>query len=277
MIMKRILFLLCLFVSIYSFSQTEISKELFPTLAGLQRTICNEYCTSSKASLETFDEILFENDKPYIYCHSAFLLREENNQILIYSHSLDKDLVLYDFTLEVGDSLPRLYLDESAEKDLYWINYNIMNVVDYNKDFDGNILPVDTLIVTDVSMTTLLDGKEYKKWTFSNGMEYVEGIGSFGNNNWSGDFFQLIGKKAIPVSLHGRHIVCASRNEQLLYQMDNTEMERLGTTCLCKGVVNSVEYKRATQSDNTKFMHNNQLLILYNGKTYNVMGVEVGK
>lgn len=217
----------------------------FPMLSGLQRTICNEYCEDSKTSLQKFDEIRFEHDQPYIYCESAFLIREENNKILIYSHSLDKDLVLYDFTLEVGDSLPRLYLDESAEKDLYWIYYNIMNVVDYHKDLEGNILPADTLIVTDVSAITLLDGKEYKKWTFNNGMEYVEGIGSFGNNMWFCDFFQLIGNMAFPVSLHGTHLVCVSKNGKLLYQMDDAEMERLGAECLC-------DYDRGPRKDNAK-------------------------
>ena len=217
----------------------------FPMLFGLQRTICNEYCEDSKTSLQKFDEIRFEHDQPYIYCESAFLIREENNKILIYSHSLDKDLVLYDFTLEVGDSLPRLYLDESAEKDLYWIYYNIMNVVDYHKDLEGNILPADTLIVTDVSAITLLDGKEYKKWTFNNGMEYVEGIGSFGNNMWFCDFFQLIGNMEFPVSLHGTHLVCVSKNNKLLYQMDAAEMERLGTECLC-------DYDRGPRKDNAK-------------------------
>ena len=220
-------------------------ENLFPTLWGLQRTICNEYCEDSKTSLQKFEDILFEHDKPYIYCESAFLIREENNKILIYSHSLDKDLVLYDFTLEVGDSLPRLYLDESAEKDLYWIDYSIMNVVDYHKDLEGNILPVDTLIVTDVSTITLLDGKEHKKWTFNNGMEYVEGIGSFGNNMWFWDFFQLIGNTAFPVSLHGTHLVCVSKNGKLLYQMDDAEMERLGTECLC-------DYDRGPRKDNAK-------------------------
>jgi hypothetical protein len=215
------------------YNEGDFIEGAFPILSGLQRTICNEYCEDSKTSLQKFEEILFEHDKPYIYCESAFLIREENNKILIYSHSLDKDLVLYDFTLEVGDSLPRLYLDESAEKDLYWIDYNIMNVVDYHKDDAGNILPADTLIVTDVSAITLLDGKEYKKWTFNNGMEYVEGIGSFGNNNWSGDFFRLIGNMDIPTCLHGEHLVCVSRNGQLLYQMDDAEMERLGAECLC--------------------------------------------
>ena len=217
----------------------------FPMLSGLQRTICNEYCEDSKTSLQKFEDILFEHDKPYIYCESAFLIREENNKILIYSHSLDKDLVLYDFTLEVGDSLPRLYLDESAEKDLYWIDYSIMNVVDYHKDLVGNILPVDTLIVTDVSTITLLDGKEHKKWTFNNGMEYVEGIGSFGNNMWFWDFFQLIGNTEFPVSLHGTHLVCVSKNNKLLYQMDDEEMERLGTECLC-------DYTSGPKKDNAK-------------------------
>ena len=273
--MKRILFLLCLFVSIHSFSQTEISKELFPTLAGLQRTHCNEYCESSKTSLQTFDEILLENDKPYIYCYSAFLLREENNKILIYSHSLDKDLVLYDFTLEVGDSLPRLYLDQRAEKDLYWIKYDIMNVVDYHKDFENNILPADTLIVTDVSMTTLLDGKEYKKWTFNNGMQYVESIGNFGTT--SGDFFKLIGNINIPVSLHAEHLVCASQNGVLLYQMDNAEMERLGTECLCDGEKTALEAITPSVNSFHKILQDGQLLIQTEDKTYNVMGVKVGQ
>ena len=222
-----------------------VDEDLFPMLAGLQRTVCNEYCEDSKTSLQKFEEIRFEHDQPYIYCYSAFLIREENNKILIYSHSLDKDLVLYDFTLEVGDSLPRLYLDESAKKDLYWIYYDIMNVVDYHKDDAGNILPADTLIVTDVSAITLLDGKEYKKWTFNNGMEYVEGIGSFGNNNWSGDFFRLIGNMGIPACLHGEHLICVSKNNKLLYQMDDAEMERLGAECLC-------DYNSGPKKDNAK-------------------------
>ena len=227
------------------YNEGDFIEGAFPMLSGLQRTICNEYCEDSKTSLQKFEDILFEHDKPYIYCESAFLIREENNKILIYSHSLDKDLVLYDFTLEVGDSLPRLYLDESAEKDLYWIDYNIMNVVDYHKDLEGNILPADTLIVTDVSAITLLDGKEYKKWTFNNGMEYVEGISSFGNNMRFSDFFQLIGNMAVPVSLHGTHLVCVSKNNKLLYQMDDTEMERLGAECLC-------DYDSGHRKDNAK-------------------------
>ena len=92
----------------------------FPMLAGLQRTVCNEYCgeteddnSANSTYKQTFDQIFFENDKPYILCND-YLLREEDNKILIYSQLLNKDLVLYDFTLEVGDSLPALYIDYHA-------------------------------------------------------------------------------------------------------------------------------------------------------------------
>ena len=215
-----------------------VSDDLFPTLSRLQRTICREYCeqADNKTRIEQFTNLTTrtETGAPYIYC-SPFLLREKDNKILIYSRSLNKDLVLYDFNLQVGDSLPMLYIDFFAKDD--WIadsDMEIWCIVDYHKDLEGNILPADTLIVTDVSAITLLDGKEYKKWTFNNGMEYVEGIGSFGNGQWSGDFFQLIANKDVPTCLLDEHLVCASKNGQLLYQMDDAEMEQLETECLCE-------------------------------------------
>lgn len=246
-----------------------VSDDLFPTLSGLQRTICREYCEQSdnKTRIEQFTNLTTrtETGGPYLYC-SPFLLREEDNKILIYSRSLDKDLVLYDFNLQVGDSLPMLYIDFFAKDD--WIadrDMELWCVVDYHKDLEGNILPADTLIVTDVSAITLLDGKEYKKWTFNNGMEYVEGIGSFGNKQWSGDFFQLIANRDVPTSLLGEHLVCVSKNNKLLYQMDNAEMERLGTECLCE-----VEKKWSdTWCDTWNIMeHNVQLIGDYNEETW---------
>jgi hypothetical protein len=226
-----------------------VSDDLFPTLSGLQRTICREYCeqADNKTRIEQFTNLTTrtETGGPYLY-YSPFLLREKDNKILIYSRTLNKDLVLYDFNLQVGDSLPMLYIDFFAKDD--WIadrDMEIWCVVDYHKDLEGNILPADTLIVTDVSAITLLDGKEYKKWTFNNGMEYVEGIGSFGNGQWSGDFFQLIANKDVPTCLLDEHLICASKNGQLLYKMDDAEMERLGAECLC-------EYNDGPKKDNAK-------------------------
>ena len=224
------------------------NKEYILTLPGLQRTVCNEYCgeteddnSANNTYKQTFDKIFFENDKPYILCND-YLLREEDNKILIYSQLLNKDLVLYDFTLEVGDSLPALYIDYHAHNAMDWMPYN-PDVVDYNKDFDGTIYPTDTFVVTDVSNVTLLDGKEYKKWTFDNGMEYVEGIGMYGGRR-NGNFFGLIQDVVIPCHT-GTHLVCASRNGKLLYQMDDAEMERLGAECLC-------DYNSGPKRDNAK-------------------------
>ena len=232
------------------YNDGDFIEDAFPMLSGLQRTVCKEYYgeteddnSANSTYKQTFDQIFFENDKPYILCND-YLLREEDNKILIYSQLLNKDLVLYDFTLEVGDSLPALYIDYHARNAMDWMPYNL-DVVDYYKSFDGTIYPADTFIVTDISNVTLFDGKEYKKWTFNNGMEYVEGIGSFGNRQWSGDFFQLIANRDVPTSLLGEHLVCASKNGKLFYQMDAEEMERLGAECLC-------DYDRGPRKDNAK-------------------------
>ena len=206
-------------------------EDLFPTLWGLQRTSFTEYseCSDSYASLfQSKGETITINYNQYLKFGGHYL-REENKQVLLYSRLQDKDLVLYDYSLEVGDTLTTLNIDYRIEGIPFDLCY-----VDYAYEDVGMSHSIDTLIVTDVSMITLLDGKEYKKWTFNNGMEYVEEIGSFGNGQWSGDFFQLIANKGVPTCLLDEHHVCASKNGQLLYQMDDTEMERLGAECLCE-------------------------------------------
>ena len=203
-----------------------ITMNDFPTLAGLQRTSFNAYMGSSLFSAET--NIRYIKDKAYLN-FQGFFLREENNQVLIYSRRLGKDLILYDYSLEVGDTLTTLNFDYRCEDSPLT---DLVVDVPFTDLYDI-YHPIDTLIVTDISYVKLLDGKEYKKWTFNNGMEYVEGIGSFGNRQWSGDFFQLIANKAVPTCLLDEHLVCASKNGQLLYLMDDVERERLGAKCLC--------------------------------------------
>ena len=241
--MKRLCIVICLLISMHGFSQSTISKELFPTLAGLQRTSCtktigeNEYGTvfGSRSTLIEAKQGLVIDGKQYMVFgddqYNRFALREENNKILVYSSILKKDLVLYDFTLEVGDSLPALYFVWRAHNTLYPWRYN-GDILDY-KDDGGTILPADTFVVTDISTITLLDGKEYKKWTFNNGMQYVEGIGSFGTSYAWNDFFQLIAHVPQYSDAVSEHLVCVSKNGKLLYQMDDAEMERLNTECLC--------------------------------------------
>lgn len=204
-------------------------EDLFPTLWGLQRTSFTEYseCSDSYASLfQSKGETITINDNQYLKFGGHYL-REENKQVLLYSRLQDKDLVLYDYSLEVGDTLTTLNIDYRIEGIPFDLCY-----VDYAYEDVGMSHSIDTLIVTDVSYVTLLDGKEYKKWTFDNGMEYVEGIGMYGGRR-NGNFFGLIQEVVVPCHI-GTHLVCASRNGKLLYQMDDAEMERLGTECLCE-------------------------------------------
>ena len=224
-------------------------EDLFPTLAGLQRTTClknineNEVGTVWGSRSYLMQEIqtttidgkqylLFGTNNTYDeYC--SLWLREENNKILVYSAAQKKDLVLYDFTLNVGDSLPHLYVDEE-----------LSSIVDYYK-YEADWEYTKPLFVTEVSTITLLDGKEYKKWTFDNGMEYVEGIGSFGTSYAWNDFYQLIANGPLYSDVFSQHLVCASKNGQLLYKMDDAEMKQLETECLC-------DYDNGPRKDNAK-------------------------
>ena len=222
-------------------------EDLFPTLWGLQRTSCtktigeDEYGTVwgsrsylmqeiETATIDGKQYLLFGIDNNYDKLYLKLWLREKNNKILLYSTAQKKDLVLYDFTLNVGDSLPRLYVD-----------YDLSSVVDYDNDEWG----LSPLVVTEVSTITLLDGKEYKKWTFDNGMQYVEGIGSFGTCYAHNDFYQLIANAPLSSDVYSQHLVCVSKNGQLLYQMDDAEMERLGAECLC-------DYNSGPKKDDAK-------------------------
>ena len=267
--MKRYIYsFLCLLISLYGFSQSEVSKELFPTLAGLQRTICSEYCDEDNRAylVEAPSKTKYINEKLYIR-YGGFYLREENKRIYIYSYIQQKDLLLYDFTLQIGDSLLYLYKDWNIENEEY---EEYGNVVDY-PTMTGEIEPI---VVDDVSEVTLLDGKQYKKWTFNNGMEYVENIGSYGQSNYAGDFFQLIADIPVPC-LTGFHLICISKEGMLIYQMDEEKMDSLGVECLCQSVANSVEDTRSLHTESTKFIHSNQVLIQTEDKTYNIMGMEV--
>ena len=199
-------------------------EDLFPTLWGLQRTSFTEYFDSGHQP-ESAPYLLKAGDTKWIggklYLDFGQYLREENGKIYIYSELLQKDFVLYDFTLELGDTLTTLN----------WDYYNpnsdgSPSVVDYDVDD----CQIDTLIVTGISTITLLDGKKYKKWIFNHGhFGYVESIGTL-----SGSFYEISEYcMAVPGCYMGNHLVCASKNGQLLYLMDDAEMERLGAKCLC--------------------------------------------
>ena len=260
-------------------------EDLFPTLWGLQRTACSEYtdCEENVTYLMQFDEIKEINGKLYLKCGGVFL-REEDNKVLIYSFPYEKDLVLYDWTLEIGDTLQNLGIDPYSFPELeYAAIVDYIAYEDYDEEIGDFIIkkePLGNKRVKDISTIRLLDGNEYKAWLFGYDWErgdyYIEGIGNA--NKYGGDYVDLAHPFAVPTCYYGERLVCVSRDGVLLYQIDDAEMERLGTDCLCDGYIDtSVETNTTPNGDTQKFIHNNHLLILRDGKTYNVMGMEVTK
>ena len=216
--------------------KTESLADLFPTLWGLQRTHTIEmydYAPNDgkrnggypELTAPTKDTII--DGKTYLQYdeyYSSLFLREENNKVLIYSSMLQEDLVLYDYTLGVGDSLHAITGDD-------WFSDANFAKLDKAKD-------IFTYVVTEVSTITLIDGIERKKWTLQNQylgiMEYVEGIGCFGEkNSHSGDFFRLIYNHPYETESIGNLLVCVSKNGQLLYSMSQEEMDGFTLTCKC--------------------------------------------
>ena len=232
--MKRaLLFLFCALISMQVFSETEFGAR-FPTLAYLERTSCH-YLEGEEQNRTLnrlkFEDNMFEIDgNYYVRYHDMWLREDYKGRILVYSEPAKKDLVLYDFTLEVGDTLTTLNIEPAAfppsDPTAEYITY----VVDYPINYYDEIIPIDTLIVTDVSMVMMCDSNQYKKWTFSNGMEYMENIG-----NLDADFFAIIRNpwEDVPTCCVKEHLVCASMYDRLIYLMNDEERNRLNIDCPC--------------------------------------------
>ena len=188
----------------------------------LQRTEVSEHTTGVDTTyLVTCDKFVGRViwDVLYWYDYDAgYFFRETKDQIILsFPYGGGEECVLYDFSLEVGDTLPVMQYDEKTRGEMFR--------------------------VVDVSMVTLLDGKEYKKWTLACGYEYIEKIGAI-NGKGLGNYVAF-GPNADAATYLGSPLVCASRNGKILYLMDDAEMERLGTECLC-------EYNSGPKKDNAK-------------------------
>ena len=232
--------------------EAENPEDLFPTLWGLQRTTFYHYteCSDSNSSLTASSEIVTINDKPYLRFGGLYL-REANNQVLIYSAVYDKDLVLYDWNLEVGDSISLLAMDYGVypEYAVSVVDYRVIVDIDENGDLIMDTIPTDKVVVDKISTITLLDGKEYKTWhlatEWAGGITYVEGIGILSEGYGGGDYLGLIRPEELPTCYYGDLLVCVSKNNKLLYQMDPVKMDELGAECLC-------DYDRGPRKDNAK-------------------------
>ena len=281
-------------MSLQLFSQTDI-KELFPTLAGLQRTTFFNWlddCHNSYSTLTMPTETVELNGKQYMvlnFLTMPILLREENNKVLIYSSAYEKDLVFYDWTLKEGDYLSYLAIDPYIPF-ITIGEYEIPPIVDWhyvkveeNEELITKKEPLGKKKVTKVSTITLLDGNEYKMWEFNSRDVYIETLGWIsGEDSRSGDYFRLINddRTLIPTCYLGEFLVCASRNGQMLYSIDKEEKQRYGAACKCLSAgaedpETDIEVITTPTPTTQKIIRDGQLYIIKDGKTYNVMGVKV--
>jgi len=218
----------------------EEDDTLFPMLSGLCRTMAErmemhidgrdstDY--EIKMYLITAQRDTVINEKHYLQYGEDIFLREEDNKVLLYSGDCTKkDLVLYDFNLKVGDGLAYIFK--------VWDN-TCGAVVFANKNMENSS---DSVHVTKIESVVLQDGKARKKWVFDNGMEYVEGVGTYGNDAFAGDFFQLI-VEDIPLCLRERHLVCVCKNGKMLYEMPYEERVKRGAMCLCEEEVEAPKW-----------------------------------
>lgn len=245
--MKKYLYILCGLMCLQS--ALAFDATVFPTLAGLSRTVKYEFssdgCAGTSPQTQTIqpNKEVTINGKQYLEFTGNIYLREADNKVYIYSGQGTEDLILYDYALGVGEMLKGIKMQETP---------------------DGRIFSHSeetALTVTKIELITLLDGKEYKKWTFDNGMEYVETIGMYGEDAWAGDFFLLI-QQPIPVCQIGNHLVCVSCNGQPLYETsagscDNID-SRLDNT------------SAATQT--VKYLRNGQLFLQLGEQSYDALG-----
>ena len=247
--MKRtLLFLFCALISTQMFSET-LFGYLFPTLAYLERTSCH-YMEGNEQNRTlnrlSFEDNMFEIDGNYYIEYNDMWLREDKEgRILVYSEPAKKDLVLYDFTLEIGDTLTTLNVDQVPMTEGDPILPGVKPVVvDYPIHLDEYVsFPIDTLIVTDVSMVMMCDSNQYKKWTFSNGMEYMEYIGNLG-----ADFFAIIRNpwEELPTCCVEEDLVCASIYDRLVYLMDDEKRDLLNIDCPCTSWSNKWQWRTNT-------------------------------
>ena len=245
-IMKRnfLLLVICLLgicnISAQPMGETDGIDALFPMLSGLCRTMVErtevhidgrdtaDYETTMYLFAAQCDTII--NEKHYLQYGEDIFLREQDNKVLLYSGDCAKvDLVLYDFNLKVGDGLAYIYK--------VWDN--TCDTVVFANTSKDNVS--DSVYVTRIETIVLKDGKARKKWVFDNGMEYVEGVGTYGNE--AGDFFQLIVEEpALPCCLRERSLVCVCKNGQMLYEMPYAEQVNKRATCLCEQEVEAPQW-----------------------------------
>ena len=186
------------------------------------------------------------SNKEYV----AALRFSENKKVFI--HYDDTEYLLYDFGAQVGDTL------------------EIFGGIDYYKDFKTLphvITEIDTLDDGKLQMQLMANLQD--DWhERSIPKTWIEGVGSKDG---------IVQNSAtLKIGFGEFELLCAYHNDECIYTTDNPYYTSLG--CVYNDpIFSATEEVNAPAQSAQKIMYNGQLLILRDGKIYNVMGVEITK
>ena len=186
--------------------------------------------------------------------YSGALRFTEDKKVYIYYDNAE--YLLYDFNVQVGDTL-----DVFAGVEYYNFHniypHIVTNVVTLD---DGRLQVYLDAIVRDEYLNQ--EEKFPKTW--------IEGVGSIDG---------IVHNNAIlGVGGNGKSLLlCAYHNNECRYTTENPEYTPLGCVYNEGDVINAVESVSVSAPSVQKIIKDGQLLILRDGKMYNIMGVEVGE
>lgn len=176
----------------------------------------------------------------------------------VYIHYDNTEYLLYDFDVQIGDTL-EIFGGTNYYSDNKTLTHIITDIDTLN---DGRLHITSDVIVRVIDGGIILEEDRQKQ-------QWIEGVGSADGivqNNATlrmGNFVTVL--------------LCAYNNDECCYTTDNPGYTPLGCVYNEGDVINAVEDVSVSAPSVQKIIKDGQLLIIRDGKTYNVMGVEVGK
>ena len=270
--MKRFYFLLiCALISVQIFAQDKWADMWCDTWNVMEHDtqISGNYNEQTWRHYLAQDTII--NGQTYTYVNYYWTLEESKVYKIalvrftedkkVYAFNGDTEHLVYDFSVEVGDTI------ETIVGSFYGNMHQqvVVRQVDVDDATNRKTITLYSLckLEEDVDCDRC-DENGYYLDLFP--IQWIEGVGSTDGflmgdrpcSNWVGGV--------------GCNLLCAYKGDELKYT--GYLYEEYG----CEyNTVTAVEDIPTPKISSKKFLQDDQLLILHDGKTYNVMGVEVGK
>ena len=229
--MKR---LLIFFLAAFTYS-TFAENPFFAFDTRWNYRVTDHYAQTTTKKFYTLRDSVVDGKK--YQCIQGVLLRTEQAKVWCLVDSMDKqtEKLLYDFDLQVGDSIATVYKEYSPDNPNWFAK------------------------VTEVKTITLLDGRTARRISYDSRADDIEFVGST---------LGLIAPANIPIAPNGivEDFVCCTEGDYILFEVSSGE---------CNALVSSTDNITSHPASATKLLRDGQMFIEHDGKTYSVTGQEV--